>query len=226
MKLVLYGGGVEEDNAEIDAMALRLTGKKKPRIAYIPSCSYESEIDFGNFVKHFNKFFGLTQFIHFPIDIPFDRVLLNEVLNSDLIHLSGGNTYYFLKHLKRSGMLSRLREYVLKGGVLTGLSAGGIVMTPTITTASFPSFDCDENDENLKNLNSMGLVKFEFFPHYSNSKRYDQELLSYSKKLERPIYASTDTSGIIVEEESIKFFGRNYCFFRGRKFPLNQRPRF
>ncbi|MBT3583596.1 MAG: type 1 glutamine amidotransferase-like domain-containing protein [Halobacteriovoraceae bacterium] len=221
MNLVFYGGGDDNDNSELNSECLKLVNKKSPRITYIPSCSYDSEWHFKKFVDHFQKH-KVTQFIHFPIDVPFDKILLSEVLKSDLIHLSGGNTYYFLKHLRKSGMAKLLKEFVKRGGVLTGLSAGGIIMTPIITTASFPAWDRDENEEKIKNHKSLDLVSFEFFPHYVNSRRYDQVLVNYSKKSKRPVYATPDGSGIILKEDEITFFGKNYAFYKGKKFILSQ----
>ena len=43
-----------------------------------------------------------------------NKSFLEEVLKSDVIHLGGGNTYYFLKHLRKSKMLGVLKKYVKK----------------------------------------------------------------------------------------------------------------
>ena len=219
MNLVLYSGGFERENLLLDAQTIKLTGKENPSITYIPSCSYDSEVDFNEFIKHY-RVLGLSRFIHFPIDVDYDETIKKEAFTSDIIHLSGGNTYYFLKHLRKKGMLKELKRFVKRGGVLTGLSAGAIIMTPTIDTAGFPYFDKDENEENLKNLKGMNLVDFEFFPHYKNSKRYDSELLEHSKKMDRPIYACPDGSGIVIKKESVKFQGKCFCFFKGKKLKI------
>ena len=64
---------------------------------------------------------------------------LSELLKSDLIFLGGGNTFYFLKHLKSTGLIDELKTFAANGGVLCGLSAGAIIMTPHVHTASFPT---------------------------------------------------------------------------------------
>jgi dipeptidase E len=217
VKLAFYSGGHEEENVILDSEVVRLLPKKKNlKLAYIPSCSYESEQEYFSFIENFERF-QIRRFFHFPIDIPFDRTLLSEVLKCDLIHLAGGNTFYFLKYMKESGFFPHLLDFVHRGGVLTGLSAGGILMTSRIDTASFPDFDCDDNDEKVTNWNALNLVPFEFFPHYRNSKRYDQALLQYSRKSKRPIYGCYDGSGIIVLDHQVSFVGQVYCFYQGRK---------
>ena len=211
MKLVLYGGGDAQDNKSLDKALMGMIEKSSPHFSFIPSQSYESEIDFGLFVKQYRRL-GVSSFLHFPIDIPFDKILLDEVFKSDVIHLSGGNTFYFLKHLRRSGMMTKLRKFVKDGGILTGLSAGAIMMTPNITTASFPEFDRDDNDDNVKDFRSLKLVPFEFFPHYTHSARYVREMISYSKKISHPLYCCPNGSGIVINNSKTQFIGKAYAF--------------
>ncbi|WP_127714274.1 Type 1 glutamine amidotransferase-like domain-containing protein [Halobacteriovorax sp. HLS] len=222
MKLVFYSGGCSQDNFELDKITLDLCKKENPRMTFIPSWSYESEYDFRNFVDQYSRH-GITQFLHFPVDIPYDEILFKEAFKSDIIHLDGGNTYYFLKSLRKKGMLKLLKEFVANGGILTGLSAGAIIMTPNISTAGFPEFDRDDNDVNISNFKAMNLVKFEFFPHYRNSSRYDKDLVQHSRKINIPIYALPDGSGIIIEDHTIKFHGPAYCFFNGQKIMINSK---
>jgi len=147
------------------------------------------------------------------------------VLKSDLIFLGGGNTFYFLKHLRQSGMFNHLKKFLDRGGVLCGLSAGGIVLTPHVHTASFPHFDRDENPFDMKNLNAGRFVNFEFFPHYKNSKRYETEMLHHSKKTNIPLYACVDGGGIIVEDDQISFAGKCFQFNQGKKLVVSNYKR-
>jgi dipeptidase E len=218
MKLALYGGGDALDNIDLDSTLLSLLAKnKKIKMTFIPAHSYQSELDFISFVKQYKKF-KVNRFIYFPVDVNFDQVMLNEVFTSDIIHLGGGNTFYFLKHLRQKKILTRLKQFVKAGGILTGLSAGAIMLTADIITASLPSFDRDDNEDNVTNLNALNLVDFLFFPHYHNSKRYDDELLYYSSQVNKPLYAAFDGAGIIVHQNKKIFVGKNYCFYQGEKF--------
>jgi dipeptidase E len=219
MKLVFYGGGHDFENTAIDRELIALCGNNRPQLTFIPASSYMSHLDFQEFVTQYRKF-DIQRFIHFPIDVPFNEVIKQEAFSSDIIHLSGGNTYYFLKYLRESKLMGELKQFVKKGGILTGLSAGAIMMTSNIATAGFPDFDKDDNEENIKNFKSLNLVNFEFFPHYRNSQRYDRELISHSRKIKEPLYACPDGSGIIVEDHQIRFVGRVYCFHEGKKFRI------
>ncbi|MBL7665138.1 MAG: Type 1 glutamine amidotransferase-like domain-containing protein [Bacteriovoracaceae bacterium] len=219
MKLVFYGGGDNQDNKILDQTLISISPSKKPKIAFIPSCSHFVDHEFVDFIKKYKRF-NISKFLYFPVDVPFDSVMLRAVMNCDIIHLAGGNTFYFLKHLRKNGLIEMLRKFVARGGILTGLSAGAILMTPSIHTASLPDFDRDENHDNVKKLNSLGLVNFEFFPHYINSARYDRELLRYSMDLPYPLYASPDGSGIVLHGRIITFVGKNFCFYKGKKMSI------
>ncbi|MGK0367138.1 MAG: dipeptidase E [Thermoproteota archaeon] len=218
MKLVFYGGGDAEDNFELDKILLNLSEKKNPQITFIPSCSYDSEEDYVDFVKQYAKH-KIHKIIKYPVEYG-DPILKHEVFKSDIIHLSGGNTYGFLESLKKKDLFGELKAFVKHGGIITGLSAGGIIMTPAIDTAGFPRFDKDDNNSKLKSLKSLSLVKFYFFPHYKNSKRYDEDLLAYSKKVELPVYAVPDGAGIIVDGENLTFHNKVYCFYQNKKIAL------
>ena len=225
MKLVFYGGGFEEDNIDLDLEAIRLSGKRRPKVAHIPSCYYGLEAILRHFSDHYRSL-GIRQIMYFPVDVQFNRVLEAEVLDSDIIHLSGGNTYYFLNHLRKKKWVGKLKKFAKRGGVLTGLSAGGILMTPDVKTAGYPDFDCDENEDRIRNFDALGLVPFEFFPHFRNSKRYSEALLKESKKIkERYLYASPDGSGLVVENHRVSFVGRNYLFINGKKYLVREQTR-
>jgi len=222
MRLVFYSGGSAEDNTLLDKALLNLCQKKSDiKYAFFPSHHYDSDQEFKEIVSHYRPL-GIKKFLKFEVDSHWSSTLKRSVFKSDIIHLGGGNTYYFLKYLKKNSLFPDLKLWLENGGVLTGLSAGAIIMTNNIATAGFPSFDCDENEENLKNLNSMNLVNFEFFPHYKNSKRYDQELTIHSNNAKRPIYACADGSGIVVNGEEISFIGKTACFCQGNKFFVNK----
>lgn len=220
MKLVLYSGGDEKENKGLDQAFLELLGKKNPVVTFIPSSSYLSEQEFKEFVKHYSKF-KISRFIHFPVDLPFDKIMFQEVMRSDAIHLAGGNTFYFLNSLRKTKLLPELRKFVARGGVLTGLSAGAILMTENIDMAGYPEFDRDENIVGLKNLACLNLLDFAFFPHFKNSKRYDVAFKRYSKLKKKVIYACPDGAGIVVNGDELRFIGKTFAFSEGHKFSIN-----
>jgi len=201
-RLVLHSDQVS-GKTQVDEASMRLYASKNPKIAYIPS-----QTDFDR--KYFNekvewyKQFGITDLLYFDIDQEYDVRKINELLSCDGIFLSGGNTYYFLNSLKKRKLLSDLRDYVEKGGVLIGVSAGSIIMSQTIDIAMLH----DENTIGLQDYSALGLVTFNFFPHLDhNREKYLKEIVEYSKTSKSVIYVCKDGDGIIVDGNNMQFFG-------------------
>jgi dipeptidase E len=219
MKLVLYSG-YDEDNRQIDEQLVHLIDKQSPKVTFIPSAHHLPEHDYEYFCQSFDDY-GIRDIRIFNVDQPFSSSQVEAVLRSDLIYLSGGNTYYFLHWMRKQGFDRKLKEFVQNGGVLAGLSAGAILMTPSIATASYPKFDKDHNEVKIKDLTALNLVKFEFFPHYSPVEEYAVELKKQSKKITWPLYGVDDGGGIIVDGNTIKFFGKVWGYVAGKEYLVN-----
>jgi dipeptidase E len=220
MKLVLYSGGFSKDN---QALAVEvgdlLRGKRQPLVAFVPGNAEDADCDFRDFKRTVAPS-GLKRFVCIPVDKPLTGEDEATLLAADAIFLGGGNTFYLLHHLREKKLLGKLRAFVRDGGILMGLSAGSILMTPNVMTAEVPSLDCDENDIGVKDYSALGLVPFEFSPHYRGGRRVDAELLDHSKRSKNPIYACKDGEGIVVRDGTIRFVGRVTVFHRGNKYNL------
>lgn len=222
MKLVLYSGGYSRDNQALAVEVADLLRKKRsPVVAFVPTCSEDAEPDFRDCQRQLAGV-GIKKFLCIPIDRPLSVEDEEALFSADGIFLGGGNTFYLLKSIKERRLLNKFRSYVMNGGVLMGLSAGSIVLTPNVETAQVPSYDADDNDVGLTNLKALDLVPFEFSPHYEQSRRTDDELLSHSKRIKRPIYACADGEGIVVRDGSIRFVGNVTVFHRGHKYSTLQ----
>jgi dipeptidase E len=216
-KLILYSGGNHNwGNERLHPVLVQLAGKKSRSMTYIPSTHENGEIFFNRFVKRYKKF-GVKKFRYFPVDSDFLKREMKEALKSDIIYLAGGNTFYFLKHLRSSGFLEELKKFVKRGGILAGLSAGAIIMTPDIWMAGYPPHEGDENEVRLKNLKSLHVVDFEFLPHYTGSAKTNEAMRIHSRKSKYPIVACPDGSGVVIDGDEVRFFGPAYLFVRGQR---------
>jgi dipeptidase E len=230
--VVLYSGGQERRNALIHesllALALRRPGKrakKQIRMTYV-AFTAEGAVGFFRRFERRYKAFGGTHFHCISAD---DALLARPgkardraakiLLSSDVVYLSGGNTFHYLMHLRRSGLFPILRRFADRGGVLAGLSAGALLATPNIGLAAYPAFDRDENEVGLaeSRWGGLDLVGFEFFPHYRKSRRYREALLLYSRRSQFPLYACSDGSGIVVEGDRFTAHGDVWLFDRGQE---------
>lgn len=219
-KLVLYSGGQTNKNYPLHQALVDLVDHKRQiSMTYIPYCYSGHKKYYLRAVNRYKKF-GIKKFHCMPVDRPISTESLKKTLNSDIIYLAGGNTFYFLMHLQKSKMLKPLYNYVKAGGVLAGLSAGALIMTPDIRLAGYPSFDCDDNEVGLKNLKALGLVEAEFFPHLDNSKRLHDALLKYSKKSHHPLFACEDGGGLVIDGHRKTFFGKSCFYVKGHRMDI------
>lgn len=226
MRLVLYSGGQERSNKTLHQELANLTGKRGGiSLTYVPFCHDGSEVFFKRAMQRYRphgikKFHCLdVDFVHGPSQKHF-KESLKKALQSDIIYLSGGNTFYFLRNLKRRKLFKPLRRYAAQGGVIAGLSAGAHIITPHVKLAGLKGIDPDKNEVGLKSFSSLGLVLFEFVPHFNPTPKGIRAVKNYSHENGKPIYASADGGGIVIKDERFTVYGKSWVFFEGEMLKL------
>jgi len=198
-KLVFYSDQIEEVTDAIDERLFSFL-PASATIGYLPS-SPDPERDWFQSREAFYSRYG-ARLSFFGLETEFDESRLDELFVSDAIHMTGGNTFRFLYWLRERGLVSRLREYVASGGVLVGVSAGAILMTPDVST----SFLCgDVEYPGLGDYSGLGLVDFAVLPHYTDSQVGVLE--RFSVAFGGDVYGVPDGGGIVVDGESVEVFG-------------------
>lgn len=201
-KLILHSDHIE-GKTQLDETILKWTMNLNPRIAYIPSQS-DTERKFFQEKADWYKQLGIEDLLYFDIDREYDEQKKGELLTCDAIFLSGGDTSCFLSNMKKRHFIPFLRDYVKRGGILIGVSAGSILMSETINMTHIN----DKKQINTEKNTSLGLVDFEFYPHLNfNRENSLRALTAYSLKNPSVIYACNDGDGIIVDGEKLHFIG-------------------
>ena len=226
MKLVFYSGGQQRSNHRLHNAVVDLArqGRKRRgplKLTYVPFCSDNSNV-FYHRAKRRYKSHGIEEFFCLNVDTYPTPKEIREALQSDVIYLAGGNTFYFLKYLRESGFLSHLKAFAEKGGVIAGLSAGGLILTPTTALAADKGLGPDENEVGLTNFKSLGLVPFEFSPHFHPTPKQIKAHLAYSLKTNNPIYAIEDGGGIVVDGIKTSIYGKATVFFHGKELIVRE----
>lgn len=188
-----------------------LIGHKPFKLAYIPSQTDKKRIYFERVKPEFMAL-GVTEFLYFDVDEEYQETKLEEFKSCDGVFLSGGNTYSFLKNLQEKNIIIHIKQMALEGKLLTGVSAGSIIMSKTIKIASF----YDENEVHLEQLDGLDLVDFEFMPHWDETEQLMEKLLSYSLHQEASIFTCADGDGIVITDNHIELFGAINEIRRGK----------
>lgn len=86
-----------------------------------------------------------------------------QLSDTDIIFVAGGNTSYLLEKAQQSGFLNIVKDLVLKGTIYIGSSAGSLLAGPNIEVDKI--YDDGEFGKELKSYEGLGLVDFVILPH-------------------------------------------------------------
>ncbi|MEK4661764.1 Type 1 glutamine amidotransferase-like domain-containing protein [Priestia sp. FSL H7-0729] len=203
--LVLLSDLVFESNDKLNQKIRSIFHSEQPSIGYIPSCSDPERRYFEHTRRYYNQI-GIDNIHYYDLDLEYEESTFGSIFECDAIHLSGGNTFYFLSLLQKRNVLGLLHSYVKSGGMLIGVSAGSILTTPTIEIAGYGE-DADENNVDLKDMKALGLVDFEFAPHWDGSEDTLNSLKEYTRVNRTTVYACQDGGGLVVDGESVELYG-------------------
>jgi dipeptidase E len=121
-----------------------------------------------------------------------------KLLASNIIVISGGNTFNLLRNLRESGLDKSIKQFAAKPEfVLAGFSAGALVLTPTISVCNLPNFD--DNQVGIEDLSGLGIVDFEIFPHYDKQTQVTV-LENYRKATSNKVIEIADEDYIRIDQ--------------------------
>ncbi|HLD04600.1 MAG TPA: Type 1 glutamine amidotransferase-like domain-containing protein [Candidatus Nanoarchaeia archaeon] len=130
----------------------------------------------------------------------------------DIIYVNGGNTFYLLDWVRKSGFDRFIEPLLNMGKIYVGVSAGSIIAGPTIEVASWKGYD--KNEVYLKDLSGLDLVPFSIFAHLDE--KWKSMVGFESKKLKEPLVALTDQQAIVVQKGKYQLVGKGKpLFFNG-----------
>ena len=149
------------------------------------------------------------------------NVLDNRTINdaqelvekSDLIFLSGGDTYIQNEFFKEIKLKELLENY---NGIIIGQSAGSINMATDV----FNSPEQSENSEPIY-FDCLGLTEINIEPHWKNNtllfnkdEQYQRKYIIEESK-RRDIYAICDGGYILINEDKNEIYGEVYIVRNG-----------
>lgn len=181
-KIVAIGGGEinKHETLAIDKEIIRLSGKKYPRVLFIPTASSDSSDYINNFIdyygKHLNCKVDVLKLIKQNVST---SEIKNKIISSDVVYVGGGNTLMMMKLWRKLGVDTILKEAYKSGIVMCGISAGAICWfkfgnsdSRRFTNPSAP----------LIRVRGLGILNVLLCPHY-HSKKYSKDRASTLKEM-------------------------------------------
>ncbi len=201
MKLLLTSAGLQ--NKTIATALEQLVGKSPAdtKIGFVPTAA---NVERGNkdwFVRQVTNLYahGYTWVDLVDISAPSVdwKTRLSEV---DVILVGGGNTFHLLDQVRKTGFGDWLHG-VLETKVYVGISAGSIIVTPSIAIASVDNGD--ENIPGLTDLRGLSVVPFEVSPHTPESVSHEGNR-AYKATMHNDLYALDDQSALLFDGTNIQ----------------------
>jgi Peptidase E len=185
-----------------DAFPLFDQSVEGKRIAFIPTAANVEKIAF--YVSSARKALEQAGATIMLLDIAAasPEEIKSTLEKSDFIYISGGNTFYLLQEMKRSGADKLICDFVNAGKPYIGESAGAMLVSPNIEYAA--AMDSIKKAPELTGYDALGLTDFYAVPHegYGPFKR------PVGKIIEK--YASSLTLCPISNKQAISVNGNEH----------------
>jgi dipeptidase E len=173
-KIIAIGGGqiggrpgVKTETLGIDREIINLSGKKNPKLLFIPTASGDAL----GYVKMVENYFGKklgceVDSLELILKKYTRKELENKILKSDIVYVGGGNTLKMMKIWKKFDIDSLLKKAMQKGIVLAGLSAGSICW---FRWGNSDSARFGKNKKaNMIRVKGLGIIPALHCPHYDD----------------------------------------------------------
>jgi len=160
--LLLTSTGISSD-AVRESFLQEVGTRRDQRIAIITNAAQEGkENKYARLAEEQFRDLGFSS-ISF-VDVETEQIrILDE---ADIIYVVGGNTFTLLKKIRESGADKILSDRLSGTSNLlyVGVSAGSILLTPTIRLAN--EVEPDPNDADVDDFSGLSLFPDEIYPHY------------------------------------------------------------
>ena len=126
-----------------------------------------------------------------------------KIIQSKLLYVSGGNTFYLLQELKKKQLLSLIREQIVDGMVYVGESAGAIITAKDIDYNKL--MDDKGVATELHDTGALNEVDFYVLPHVGEEpfvESAQSTLDTYNDQLN--LLPLNNSQAVLVEGEEVK----------------------
>lgn len=211
MKLFLSGGGA--DSIKLDKKFVESLDLSKP-LLYIPIAIDTNKHPYSGCVAWLLGTLG-------PLGVTEIVMWTEEDLKGKTkqdfdqfsgVYIGGGNTYKLLNELKEFGTFAILSSLAKEGVPIYGGSAGAILLTPSVVSASY----LDENTVGIDDFSALNLTNNIYvWCHYAGSE--DGVIREYQQKYNLSVMvALPENTGLVFNNEEIEVVGENeVSVFRG-----------
>lgn len=137
------------------------------KVVFIPTASINE--GYTGYVGSARKLFKKMRANLTEIDISKEDFKTIEAVfeETDVIYFTGGNSFFLIDQLRKTGVDKLLKKELKKGKLMIGESAGSVICAPSISYIEI----MDEKPEDYSQIddNGLNLIDFYVLPHYLTS---------------------------------------------------------
>ncbi|MBS1986903.1 peptidase E [Candidatus Dependentiae bacterium] len=172
--IAIGGGGLKSSSDDkapsLDRYIIEQSGKKEPKICFLPQAAAESKEYILWFYQTFLALGAKPSYVSLFGSV--QDGWKEQLLSSDIIYVGGGNTRSMLALWREWGVDTLLRQAYEKGIILCGVSAGAICwFEQCVTDSVWP----------LGVLDCLGILPGSCCPHYDTESERRPAYLKYTQ---------------------------------------------
>jgi dipeptidase E len=179
---------------------------KDKTVTFIPTASNVEEVRF--YIDLAREAFEKMGLIVDELDVSkaSDDAIVTKLKENDYIYVSGGNTFFLLQELKKSGADKIISNEINSGKLYIGESAGSMIVSPDIEYVK--EMDDHEKAPDLDTFSALNIIDFYPLPHYKNfpfEEVVEEIIAEYGVKLN--LYPISNSQVILVEGDDVRVRG-------------------
>ncbi|MBT2285048.1 Type 1 glutamine amidotransferase-like domain-containing protein [Paenibacillus polymyxa] len=203
MKKLFLTSSFEETASLFGAFEEELTGRT---VTFIPTAAIQEE--YNDYVQAGRKALEELGLVVDELEISSasPQEIESTLQRNDMIYVTGGNTFFLLQELKKSGADQRIRAHIQAGKIYIGESAGSIILSPHIEYVK--EMDDSTVAPSLKSYGALNVIDFYPVPHHGCFpfvESSEKVLAEYQSKV--PLVPITNAQAIVVEGEQFRIVG-------------------
>jgi dipeptidase E len=208
LKIVAIGGGKvgrfspTVRTTPIDREIVRLSGKKSPRLLFLPTASAGCDQYCAAIYRQFGRRLGCRVDVMLLINTDPDLASIKDRMSrADIIYVGEGNTLRMMKAWRRYGVDRAIRAAAKRGAVLCGSSAGSIAW---FSWGNSDSLTSEQNPKKLIRVRGLGLVPALICPHYDVEKHRRPSLEAMMKNDNGVAIALEECCALVILDDTYR----------------------
>ncbi|MGM0110808.1 Type 1 glutamine amidotransferase-like domain-containing protein [Enterococcus sp. DIV0187] len=162
MKKMFLASSFSEVSNELLLFEKNVYGKT---VTFIPTASNVEKIKFyvADGRNALEKMGAIVDVV--DVSVEPQTIIEQKIKENDFIYVTGGNSFYLMQELKKSGADAIIKEEIENGKLYIGESAGAIILSNSISYIE--KMDTPDKGPDLNSHNGLGIVEFYSLPHYN-----------------------------------------------------------